>query len=70
VLNRSDSNVGITHTDVVRILGRAPDILIPSSREVVRSVNAGEPIALDTGRRNEPGKALRALAGLFLKDEV
>jgi pilus assembly protein CpaE len=70
VLNRSDSNVGITHTDVVRILGRAPDILIPNSRDVVRSVNAGEPIALDASRRNEPGKALRALAGLFLKDEV
>jgi pilus assembly protein CpaE len=69
VLNRSDSNVGITHTDVVRILGRAPDILIPSSRDVVRSVNAGEPIVLDMSRRNEPGKALRALAGLFLKEE-
>jgi pilus assembly protein CpaE len=69
VLNRSDSNVGITHTDVVRILGRAPDILIPSSRDVVRSVNAGEPIVLDTGRRNEPGKAMRALAGLFLNEE-
>jgi pilus assembly protein CpaE len=69
VLNRSDSNVGITHSDVVRILGRAPDILIPSSRDVVRSVNAGEPIVLDAGRRNEPGKALRALAGLFLKEE-
>jgi pilus assembly protein CpaE len=69
VLNRSDSNVGITHADVVRILGRAPDILIPSSRDVVRSVNAGEPIVLDGGRRNEPGKALRALAGLFLKEE-
>ena len=69
VLNRSDSNVGVTHTDVVRILGRAPDILIPSSRDVVRSVNAGEPIVLDLGRRNEPGKAMRALAGLLLKEE-
>ena len=69
VLNRSDSNVGITHADVVQILGRAPDIMIPSSRDVVRSVNAGEPIVLSTSRRNEPAKALRALAGLFLKED-
>lgn len=65
VLNRSDSNVGITHADVVHILGRAPDILIPSSRDVVRAVNSGEPIVLAGGKRNEPAKALRALAELF-----
>jgi pilus assembly protein CpaE len=68
VLNRSDSNVGVTHADVVRILGRAPDILIPSSRDIVRSVNAGEPIVL-ASKRNECAKALRALAGLYLKEE-
>ena len=65
VLNRSDSNVGITHADVVNILGRAPDILIPSSRDVVRAVNNGEPIVLAGGKRNEPAKALRALAELL-----
>lgn len=70
VLNRSDSNVGITHADVVRILGRAPDILIPSSRDVVRSINAGEPIVLGSGKRNESAKALRALAGLYLDDKA
>lgn len=69
VLNRSDSNVGITHADVVRILGRAPDILIPSSRDVVRSINAGEPIVLGSGKRNESAKALRALAGLYLEEK-
>ncbi len=68
VLNRSDSNVGITHADVVQILGRAPDVLLPSSRDVVRSVNAGEPIVLSSGKRNEAAKALRALAGLYLKE--
>lgn len=65
VLNRSDTNVGISHADVVRILGRSPDVLLPSSRDVVRSVNAGEPIVLN-GKRNESAKALRALAGLYL----
>ncbi|MFP5364829.1 MAG: CpaE family protein [Thermoleophilia bacterium] len=67
VLNRSDSNVGITHADVVHILGRAPDILIPSSRDVVRAGNAGEPIVLAGGKRNEPAKALRALAELYTR---
>lgn len=66
VLNRSDSNVGITHSDVVNILGRAPDILIPSSRDVTRAVNSGEPIVLAGGKRNEPAKALRALAELYI----
>lgn len=66
VLNRSDSNVGITHSDVVNILGRAPDILIPSSRDVVRAVNSGEPIVAAGGKRNEPAKALRALAELYI----
>jgi len=67
VLNRSDTSVGITHSDVVDILGRSPDVLLPSSREVVRSVNAGESIVLGD-KRNESAKALRALAGLYLKD--
>lgn len=67
VLNRSDTSVGITHSDVVHILGRAPDVLVPSSRDVVRSVNAGEPIVLSS-KRNESAKALRALAELYLKD--
>lgn len=68
VLNRSDSNVGITHADVVNILGRAPDVLVPSSRDVVRSVNAGQPIVLTSGKRNESSKALRALADLYSKE--
>jgi pilus assembly protein CpaE len=67
VLNRSDTSVGITHSDVVHILGRAPDVLVPSSRDVVRAVNAGEPIVLSS-KRNESAKALRALAELYLKD--
>jgi pilus assembly protein CpaE len=66
VLNRSDTNVGISHTDVVSILGRAPDVLVPSSRNVVRAVNAGEPIVM-SAKRNESAKALRALANLHMQ---
>jgi pilus assembly protein CpaE len=67
VLNRADTAVGITHADVVAVLGRAPDVLVPSQREVVRSINAGEPIVLGS-RRSEPAKAFRALADLFVVD--
>jgi pilus assembly protein CpaE len=69
VLNRADSNVGISHADVVAILGRAPDVLIPSQRDVVRWVNAGEPIVL-ASKRSEPAKAFRALADLVVADRT
>ncbi|HSD79230.1 MAG TPA: AAA family ATPase, partial [Solirubrobacteraceae bacterium] len=64
MLNRADTSVGITHADVVAVLGRAPDVLVPSQRDVVRSINAGEPIVL-ASRRSEPAKAFQALAELL-----
>jgi pilus assembly protein CpaE len=64
VLNRANSNVGITGHDVVSILGRAPDVLIPSTRELARSVNQGEPIVL-SDKRSEAAKAFGALADIF-----
>ncbi|MEP6954059.1 MAG: AAA family ATPase [Solirubrobacteraceae bacterium] len=67
VLNRADSNVGISHADVVAVLGRPPDVLIPSQREVVRHINAGQPI-VTAARRSEPAKALRALSDLVIAD--
>jgi pilus assembly protein CpaE len=68
VLNRADSNVGISPEDVVAIVGRAPDVLVPSDRTVVRSVNQGEPIALSQ-RRSDAARAFRKLAELYLSDE-
>jgi pilus assembly protein CpaE len=68
VLNRADSNVGITPEDVVGILGRTPDLLVPSDRNVTRSVNQGEPIAL-LRRHSDAARAFHALAGLYIKDE-
>ena len=50
VLNRSDSQVGITHGDVEQIIGRQPDVFVPSNREVPRSLNEGVPIVLANGR--------------------
>ena len=69
LLNRAGTSVGITHADVVNVLGRAPDILVPSSRDIVRSVNKGEPIVLAT-KRSEAAKAFRALADFYVAKPV
>jgi pilus assembly protein CpaE len=61
VLNRADSRVGITRDDVGVILGRIPDVLIPSDREIPRAVNEGTPI-VHARRRSEAAKAFRSLA--------
>jgi pilus assembly protein CpaE len=64
VLNRADSRVGITHEDVVTIVGREPDLLVPSDREITRSISAGSPIVLSE-KRSEAAKAFRSLAALY-----
>jgi pilus assembly protein CpaE len=64
VLNRSDSRVGITHEDAIAVLGREPDVLVPSDRDLTRSVNRGSPIIL-TEKRSEPARAFRSLAQLY-----
>jgi pilus assembly protein CpaE len=64
LLNRADASVGITQPDVLRILGRVPDALIPSQRDIVRSINAGEPIVI-SAKRSEPARAFRDLAAVY-----
>jgi pilus assembly protein CpaE len=64
VLNRADSRVGITNSDVATIVGRSPDVLVPSSRDIVRSINESRPIAM-AQPRSDSGRAFRALAALY-----
>jgi pilus assembly protein CpaE len=64
VLNRADSRVGITHDDVFSIIGRKPDVLVPSDRDIPRSVNQGTPIVLSKSR-SDAAKAFRSLAALY-----
>ncbi len=64
VLNRANTSVGITHSDVISILGRTPDILVPSHRDIARSVNEGAPVVVSQ-RRSEAARSFEALAGLF-----
>ena len=65
LLNRAGSSVGITVDDVAGILGRNPDVLVPSDRDIPRSVNQGHPIVLDK-RRSEAAAAFRSLAAKYV----
>ena len=66
VLNRADSRVGITHDDVASIIGRDPDVMVPSDRDIPRSVNAGEPI-VSSHERSEAARAFQKLADHYAK---
>jgi pilus assembly protein CpaE len=61
LLNRADSQVGLTVSDIEKAVGMPMSVLMPSSRDVPVSVNRGIPIAVDN-----PGhpvsRALRELA--------
>ena len=64
VLNRADSNVGVTQEDVRAIVGRSAEVFLPSHRDIARSVNEGKPIVL-ARPRSDVARAFRSLADLY-----
>jgi pilus assembly protein CpaE len=64
LLNRANTNVGIEREDVMAILGRDADILVPSHRDIARSINQGVPIAMQSG--SDAAKAFAQLAQVYL----
>jgi pilus assembly protein CpaE len=68
VLNRAQTKVGITGEDVEAIVGRTPDVFIPSDRNIPRSVNEGSPISLSEPK-SDAAKAFVALADRYLLDD-
>jgi pilus assembly protein CpaE len=64
VLNRADSRVGIERDDVISVIGRVPDVMVPSDREIARSVNDGTPIVL-AQERSEAARAFRELVDYY-----
>jgi pilus assembly protein CpaE len=60
VLNRADTSVGISEQDVERLLGRRPDVLVPSDRAIPRAITAGQPIVVAEPKSN----AAKAFTGL------
>ncbi len=67
VLNRAQSQVGISQSDVANVLGRQPDVFIPSDREIPRAVNEGIPITI-AKPASEAANAFRQLASFFVDD--
>jgi len=61
VLNRARTRVGISDEDVEAIVDRKPDILVPSDRDIPRSVNEGDPIVV-AKPQSEAADAFRRLA--------
>ena len=64
VLNRADTRVGISHHDVVTVLGSEPKIFIPSDREIPRAVNEGVPVTLSRPQ-SYAAASFHELAALF-----
>jgi pilus assembly protein CpaE len=69
VLNRADSRLGLTGDDATEILGRKPDVLVPSERQIPRSINEGAPIVL-AQKRLPAARAFRQLAALYSQSAV
>jgi len=68
ILNRAGSRVGISEAEVVAIMGREPDILVPSDRDIPRAVNEGKPILLSKPQ-SEASQAFRKLAAQFVSTD-
>jgi pilus assembly protein CpaE len=69
VLNRARSRVGISDEEVVAIMGREPDIFVPSDRDIPRAVNEGKPILI-AKPQSEASVAYRQLASVLIQREV
>jgi len=61
VLNRADTSVGISQSDVERLLGRRPDFLVPSDRAIPRALTDGKTI-VSAEPRSGASQAFVALA--------
>ena len=65
VLNRAQTKVGISADDVAQVAGRVPDVLVPSDRDIPRSVNEGLPVAL-SHPKSDAAKAFAELMKRYL----
>jgi pilus assembly protein CpaE len=68
ILNRAGSRVGITLEDVEAVLGRRPDVLVPSERDIPRAVNEGVPIVVSKPRSGA-ARAYTSLAQMYIDEE-
>jgi pilus assembly protein CpaE len=67
VLNRADTSVGIGQGDVEQLLGRAPDVLIPSDRAIPRAITDGQTI-VEAEPKSGAARGFAALAEEYLNE--
>jgi pilus assembly protein CpaE len=67
VLNRADTSIGISQGDVEAILGRRPDVLVPSDRAIPRAITDAAPI-VTASPKSGAAQAFRSLANTYLKE--
>ena len=70
VLNRANSQVGLNHSDVEAIVGRKPDVLVPSDRDVPRSLSEGVPVVQGKSRSQVAGGVPPAGGALPARGDV
>jgi pilus assembly protein CpaE len=69
VLNRADTSVGISQGDVEQLLGRRPDVLVPSDRAIPRALTSGRTI-VDAEPRSAATRAFLTLAQMYSQTAV
>jgi pilus assembly protein CpaE len=67
VLNRADTSVGISMNDVRQLIGKPPDILVPSDRAIPRALTRGVTI-IEDDPKSGAARAFAELAGRYLPD--
>src|SRR5919197_1596942 len=65
LLNRADSRIGISTDDVAAIVGRLPEVFVPSDRDIPKTLTDGLPIVL-AEERSDAASAFRSLAALYV----
>ena len=65
VLNRADSKIGISREDVSAIIGRSPDVFVPSDRQIPKTLTEGLPIVA-ADERSDAAAAFRSLAKHYI----
>jgi len=66
VLNRADTSVGISAEDVTTLLGRQPDVRIPSDRAIPRAITEGRTI-VEMEPTSGAAQAFTALARSYIR---
>ncbi len=69
VLNRADSNIGISMADVLRLLGKTPDVMVPSDRAIPRALTSGLTI-MEADARSGAARAFVELADIYLESII